>query len=431
MRRVVITGFDMLTPLGLSASDSFANMLAGKSGTRRITAFDARGLKAQVAAQVADDFLDRLAPLPDTREVVSSAPRGAQLGMLAMLAAAKHAHLHQQPSERMGVCMGTSGTNYDIDYLTRMERFLDVSGRWDQRRFEAAPDPTVTSFHQHDIGQKELPAMLVAHLCGAAGPCYTVSSTCASGSQAIGEAYWMVQENDADIMLAGGCDSFLNFPGFASFDLLSAMSSKYNDTPEKASRPFDRKRNGFVMGEAGGAVVLEELEHALRRQVPIYAEVIGYASSCDGYRVTDSAPDGIGARIAMQHALESTGLDTPVIDYINAHGTATLYNDRTETLAVKHVFGERAYRIPMSSIKSMTGHSIGGAGAIELVTCVLTILHNAIPPTINYEHPDPDCDLDYVPNTARYQPVQTAMSNSFGFGGQNASLIVRRYEQEC
>lgn len=241
----------------------------------------------------------------------------------------------------------------------------------------------------------------------------------------------MVQENDADIMLAGGCDSFLNFPGFASFDLLSAMSSKYNDTPEKASRPFDRKRNGFVMGEAGGAVVLEELEHALRRQVPIYAEVIGYASSCDGYRVTDSAPDGIGARIAMQHALESTGLDTPVIDYINAHGTATLYNDRTETLAVKHVFGERAYRIPMSSIKSMTGHSIGGAGAIELVTCVLTILHNAIPPTINYEHPDPDCDLDYVPNTARYQPVQTAMSNSFGFGGQNASLIVRRYEQEC
>ena len=428
MRRVVITGFDMVTPLGLTARASFAAMLAATSGTRRLATFDASGLNAQVAAPVDQEVVDKLAPGPAIREVLDGITRGAQLGVLAVLGAARHARLGDLPPDRLGVCIGTSGMMYELDHLLRLERFLDGAGRWDQRRFEAAPDPNVISPRQLILTQKELPTSVAAYLCRAGGPNHTVSSTCASGTQAIGEACWMVQDGDADVMLAGGCDSLLNFVGFASFDLLSAMATKYNDTPHKASRPFDRKRNGFVMGEAGGAVVLEEMEHARRRGAEIFAEVVGYASSCDGYRVTDSAPDGIGARLAMGHALESAGLAPGDIDYINAHGTGTLYNDRAESLAIKHIFGEHAYQVPISSIKSMTGHSIGGAGAIELVTSVMTILCGAIPPTINYENPDPDCDLDYVPNVARHQQVRTVMSNSFGFGGQNASLIVRRYE---
>jgi 3-oxoacyl-[acyl-carrier-protein] synthase II len=422
--RVVVTGFDMVTPLGSDADSSFAAMLAGRSGIRRASSLPS-GLRSQVTAEVETDFLAARRCDGAVRELLLPAKRGSQLGVIAGLGAAQHAGLDSSDPDCVGVCIGTSsGHTYSVEFLDAAQTYLTERGGWDQELYEAGQAERPLPANELRNRREEAASML-ACLARAGGPNRTISSTCASGSQAIGEAAWLIREGDADVMIAGGCDSLLTFVLFATFDMLSALASRYNDTPEIASRPFDRKRDGFVMGEAGAAVVLESLKHARDRGAVIYAELTGYGASCDAYRVTDSAPDGIGARIAMEAALRSACLGPADIDYINAHGTGTRINDRVETLAIKQVFREHARRVAISSVKSMTGHSIGGAGALEFVTCVMALAAGCIPPTINYEYPDPDCDLDYVPNVSRELSIRTAMSNSFGFGGQNACLIVR------
>ena len=258
------------------------------------------------------------------------------------------------------------------------------------------------------------------------GPNYTCQTACAASGQALGEALEIIRRGEADAMLTGGSHSMLHPFGVTGFNLLTTLSLM-NDAPEKASRPFDLNRAGFVLGEGAGMVVLEELEHAKRRGATIHAELVGYGSTADAYRVTDSHPEGRGAIACMKGALKDAGLKPTDIDYVNAHGTSTQVNDRAETVACKAVFGEYAYSLPVSSSKSMLGHLICAAGVVEMITCVLTIHHGVMVPTINYETPDPDCDLDYVPNQAREKRVDRAQSNSFGFGGQNVSLIVSRY----
>ncbi|MFG1796208.1 beta-ketoacyl-[acyl-carrier-protein] synthase family protein [Nocardia sp. NPDC049149] len=425
-RRVVITAAEMVTPLGWDAETTFRGFVDGRSGIRTISRFDASGLGSQVAGEVEDGFLAAAAAagyLADAEKLAAAAPRVVQLGLAAGTAAVHRAGLTETPAERFGVCVGTSGQMYDIGALDGLlhTRQLTTGAGGPGREFVG-----MLAAQRHTL-RKNAPAATLANACGAAGPTMTVSATCASGTQAIGEATLWIREGDAEVVLAGGCDSLLSFLGISSFDLLTALATKFNDRPSAASRPFDRRRCGFVMSEGAAFVVLEELEHALRRGAQPLAEVAGYGTSCDAYRITDSPPHGEGAVLAMSGALIDGGLRAEDIDYISAHGTSTLINDRAETRAVHKVFGDRATSIPISSQKSMIGHSIAAAGAIECVTCLHVLHTGLVPPTINYEFPDPDCDLDYVPNVARAQQVQVAMSNSFGFGGQNASIVLRRW----
>ncbi len=276
-----------------------------------------------------------------------------------------------------------------------------------------------------------IPNMAPGQVClrfGFHGPNSVVSTACAAGTHAIGDAYRLIQRGDADVMLTGGCEAALTPLSLAGFCNMRALSTR-NDDPQRASRPFDADRDGFVMGEGGGVLVLEELEQARQRGASIYAEVIGYGMSADAYHVTQPDPEARGVVLCLQRTLQDAGIEPHEMDYINAHGTSTPYNDRCETLAIHEVFGEHAYRLAVSSTKSMTGHLFGGAGGVEAVFTVMSIAHSAIPPTMNIETPDPECDLDYVPNAARYKPVHMAMSNSFGFGGTNASLIFAKYQE--
>jgi 3-oxoacyl-[acyl-carrier-protein] synthase II len=430
---VVVTGVEMITPLGGTADATFTAMLAGRSGIRPIAHFDASGLGCRIAGSIEEDIAADAKLADDVAYRVREAPRGARFGVVAGLGAWRDAGLEAGPTlaHRVGVCVGTSGRMYDMDYLQRVQRFLGDTGTWEPHRFRADPDPDALLVGELHADRRDAAAALLGTLVGAAGPNLAVSATCASGTQALGEAYWAIREDDADVMIAGGCDAFLNFTGVASFDLLSALSTRYNNEPARASRPFDRRRDGFVLAEGGGAAVLEELGHALRRGVEPLAEVIGYGSSCDAYRITDSPPDGRGAALAMTAALDDARLPASAVGYISAHGTSTLLNDRAETRAIRQVFGAAAGATPISSQKSMLGHAIGGAGAIEFVTCVQALRHRILPPTINYEYPDPECDLDYIPNVARDLAVDVTMSNSLGFGGQNACILLRRWPQRA
>ncbi|MEU7141400.1 beta-ketoacyl-[acyl-carrier-protein] synthase family protein [Nocardia sp. NPDC046473] len=425
-RRVVITAAEMVTPLGWDAETTFRGLVDGRSGVRTTSRFDASGLGSQVAGEVDDGFLAAATSagyLAGVEDLSSTAPRAVQLGLAAGTAANHCAGLSDTPAERFGVCVGTSGQMYDIGALDGLIRSKQLATGTAEPGQEFVG---LLAAQRHSM-RKNASAAALANACGAAGPTMTVSATCASGTQAIGEATLWIREGDADVVLAGGCDSLLSFLGISSFDLLTALATRFNDRPAAASRPFDRRRCGFVMGEGAAFVVLEELAHALRRGREPLAEVVGYGASCDAYRITDSPPHGEGAVLAMSGALIDGGLLAEDIDYISAHGTSTLINDRAETRAVHKVFGDRATSIPISSQKSMIGHTIAAAGAIECVTCLYVLRTGLIPPTINYEYPDPDCDLDYVPNTARAQQVRVAMSNSFGFGGQNASIVLRRW----
>jgi 3-oxoacyl-[acyl-carrier-protein] synthase II len=286
----------------------------------------------------------------------------------------------------------------------------------------------LTAYHPGREYEQELhtPSAHLAEYFGLEGPCFSCLTACAAGTQALGEALEMIRAGEADVMLAGGAHSMIHPFGLTGFNLLTALSTR-NDAPQKASRPFDLHRDGFVLGEGAGLLVLEELEHAKRRGVPIYAELTGYGSTGDAYRVTDSRPDGHGAVTCMRRALADAGLAAERVGYVNAHGTSTKLNDLAETAALKQVFGDHAYRLPISSSKSMLGHLIGAAGAVELAICVLALRRGVLPPTINYETPDPECDLDYIPNEAREVRVRHTLSNSFGFGGQNTSLIVSAF----
>ena len=412
MRRVVVTGLGVVSPLGIGADFFWKALVNGTSGVGRITRFDPTGYGCQIAAEVKG--FDPLQWI-DKKEV-KKMDSFVQYALAAGLMAVEDAHLKVSDGrqERVGVLVGT-GMGGIIMLVEQYQVLL-----------EKGPDRVSPFFIPGII--PNMASGRLSMLLGAKGPNSCVSTACATGNHAIGDSFRIIQRGEADVMLAGGTEAVISNLCIAGFNNCKALSTR-NDEPERASRPFDKERDGFVMGEGAGVLILEALDHALDRGAPIYAEVIGYGMSGDAYHVTAPAPEGEGAVQSMEGAIRDAGIPPEAVDYINAHGTSTPYNDANETLAIKRVFGDHAYRIPVSSIKSMIGHTLGAAGAIEAAATVLTLKHGIVPPTINYEFPDPDCDLDYVPNKAREVTVQLALNNSFGFGGTNATTVFRRYEE--
>ncbi len=416
-RRVVVTGYGMVTPLAAGAMRTFTRAEAGESGISEIRSFDTDGLTCRIGGAVDDDWLETLpgGPKPGTTS------RDLRLLLAAAHEASNQAHLDEiDERRRVATVIGAHGENPSLAQICLLHQFTDGEGHWDCDGLLRAGGFD----HQHFLRRKpDVTAALVAahHRC--LGPCFPISSACAAGGQAIGEASRLIRDGRADAVLAGGCESNLNFVGIAGFVLLRTLAER-SPTPETASRPFDRKRCGFVLSEGAGALVLEDHEHALSRGAEILGEVLGYGDSADAYRITDPRPDGKGAVLAMSRALADAGRKPVDVDYVNAHGTSTVSGDIAETRAIRELLGSRADKVPVSSNKSMLGHTIAAAGAIECILTLIGLSRSTILPTINYEVPDPRCDLDYVPNTARKQACRMALSNSFGFGGQNASLCL-------
>lgn len=409
-RRVVVTGLGAITPLGIGVEKNWLALCAGKSGIDVITRFDASKFRTRIAGEVRNfdplDFIDR--------KLARRGDRFTHFALAATRMAMEDAHftIAADSADRVGVSVGT--TLGGIETLEENHKLL-LQGE------------------AHRISPFFVPAFLanmaagqIAILIGAKGPNKCSATACAAGAHAIGDAFKLIQWGIADAMIAGGAEAGIIPVMFAGLDAERVMSTR-NDAPQKASRPFDKNRDGFVTSEGAGIVVLEELESALNRGARIYAEVIGYGFNCDAYHITAPDPAGLGAANCMRMALKDAGISPDKVDYIKAHGTSTPLGDISETLAIKAVFNEHAPRIPVSSNKSMVGHLWGAAGAVEAIFSVLTIVHGIIPPTINYETPDPQCDLDYVPNEARKAEVKVVLSNSFGFGGTNGTLIFRRF----
>lgn len=427
-RRVVITGMGCVTPLGNDVETFWANVLAGKSGMAPISRFDARTFATNFASEVKNfDLGDYL----EDQSAMSHAPVNCQFAVAAGLQAWKQSGLDnwsELDRNRVGVYLGAGEGPLDFDVLMNA-----IGGNYqeDQRKMDTTMWYRKASEGLHGLRELEQEPNSVGNhvscVLDAGGPVFNCLTACAASTQAIGQATEMVRHGEAEIMVAGGAHSMIHLFGLTGFIRLTALS-KRNDEPTKASSPFDLEREGFVVGEGAGIIVLEELESARARGANILAEVVGYGSSADAFRITDTHPEGRGASLCMEMALADAGVKPQEIDYISAHGTGTQENDGTETLAVKKVFKEAAYKVPMSSLKSMTGHLIGAAGAVELISCVLAMRDSMIPPTMNLHNPDPECDLDYVANKARPGKVRLALSNSFGFGGQNDSLIVRAPE---
>jgi 3-oxoacyl-[acyl-carrier-protein] synthase II len=416
-----------ITPLGHTVKELYQNQLEGKSGAGPIFRFDARSFPTKFASQV-KDF--------DVAKHVRDPQRFKEAGLNTKfaLAAAKQALadsglLDNNKVDRtaLGVYLGSGEGSHDFPNLTLSLAMACPSGGYkvDPTEFFNHSLRTFGSAHEYEMEMHTTAAHMAAEY-DLQGPNYTCQTACAASGQALGEALELIRRGEADAILTGGSHSMLHPFGVTGFNLLTTLSQR-NDAPEKASRPFDLNRDGFVLGEGAGMVILEELEHAKRRGATIHAELVGYGSTADAYRVTDSHPDGRGAISCMKGALKDAGLKPTDIDYVNAHGTSTQVNDRAETFACKDVFGEYAYKLPVSSSKSMLGHLICAAGVVELITCVMTIHNGVMVPTINYDTPDPDLDLDYIPNQAREKKVNRAQSNSFGFGGQNVSLVVSRF----
>ena len=409
-RRVVVTGLGALTPLGNTTDEFWAALLQGRSGIGPITKFDATGYPTRIAGEIRN--FDPL-KFVDKKEARRLDPY-LHYAMACSCMAVDDAGLDtgKVESERFGVLIG-SGIGGITTLLegehVRMEKGFD--------RVSPFVIPMLIV---------NMAAGLVSMRFAAKGPNSSVVTACATGNHAIGDAYRLLQRGEADVMIAGGAEAMIVPLTIAGFCAMKAMSTR-NDEPEKASRPFDADRDGFVCSEGGGILVLETLEHAAHRDARIYAEIIGYGMSGDAHHMTAPDPEGDGAARAMRATLRDAALTPTEVGYINAHGTSTPYNDKFETLAIKRVFGEHAARLAVSSTKSMTGHLLGAAGGIEAIASVLALHHGILPPTINYETPDPDCDLDYVPNQARKQDVDVALSNAFGFGGTNATLAFRKY----
>ena len=424
-RRVVVTGIGCVTPLGVRVEDLWKNLIAGASGVGLTTVFDASKFPTKIAAEVKGwDITDEGQDAARWQVCGRHTRFAAGAALQAMGDAGLLAGLPGDPT-RLGVYLGSGEGQQDFDAFTAMMMAAIEGTTLDVAKFTKLGLETL-----HPLAEVEQePNMPAGHLAGlfdAQGPNLNCLTACAASSQAIGEAVETVRRGEADVMLSGGTHSMIHPFGVTGFNLLTALSTR-NDEPTRASRPFDNDRDGFVLGEGAAMVVLEELEHARRRGARIHGEVVGYGSTADAYRITDTHPDGRGAASCIRMALADAGLGVDDIHYINAHGTSTSVNDRVETLAIKTVFGERAYKIPVSSTKSMMGHLIAAAGATEMIVCLLAIRDGLLPPTINYETPDPNCDLDYVPNKVREARCDRALSNSFGFGGQNISLIVGRY----
>jgi len=425
-RRVVITGMGVITPLGHNVSELYASQCEGLSGVGPIRSFDAKTFPTQFAAEVKNFELGKHLRNADRWKASGVNTRFA-------LAAAKQAladaELLEPIGDRtdIGVYLGSGEGSHEFFGLTEcMARAAIQDGfKIDQSVFFQYGKTLFDAGHEHEM-EMHTTAGHLADAFDLQGPNFTCLTACAASSQAIGEATEMIRHGDAEMMLSGGAHSMIHPLGVTGFNLLTALSTR-NDAPTKASRPFDLNRDGFVLGEGAGMVVLEELEHARKRRAPIYAEVTGYGSTADAFRVTDSHSEGRGAIACIANALKDAGTRPEDIGYINAHGTSTQVNDRVESIAIKKVFGEHAYRTPISSTKSMLGHLIAAAGVVEMIISVMAMRRGVLPPTMNYETPDPDCDLDYIPNMAREKKINHFLSNSFGFGGQNISLVVSRH----
>ena len=426
-RRVVVTGVGCVTPLGANVETVWKRLLNGDSGIGYTTLFDASNFPTKISAEVRDWDLSDVGEDPEEWKCQGRHTHFAVGAACKAMADSGIADAHVEPT-RFGIYTGSGEGQQDFDRFTEMMvaglaggDTLDLA-RFTRKGLETL-DP-ITELEQ----EPNMPAGHLASLFGAEGPNVNCLTACAASSQAIGEAVEIIRRGEADVMLSGGTHTMIHPFGVTGFNLLTALST-YNEEPTKASRPFDRNRDGFVLGEGSGMVVLEELEHAKARGARIYGEMLGYGSTADAFRITDTHPEGRGAISCVKLALQDAGVGLDQIDYINAHGTSTSVNDRVETLAIKQVFGERAYKIPVSSTKSMMGHLIAAAGATEVIFCLLAMRDNVVPPTTNYETPDPDCDLDYVPNQPREVPCSTVMTNSFGFGGQNISLLLREFSE--
>lgn len=409
-KRVVVTGMGALTPIGNTLSDYWNGLLSGKNGIGPITRFDASRHACRIAGEVKGfdphDYMER--------KQAKHTDRFAQFAVAASKQAIADAKfvINDLNAEQVGVIIGTG-----VGGLKVLE---------DQQEIYLSRGPSRCSPFMIPMMIANIAAGLTAIHTGAKGPNSCSVTACASGSNAIGDAFRLIQRGYAQAMICGGTESAVTPLGLAGFGSAKALSTR-NDDPAHASRPFDRDRDGFVMGEGGGVLLLEELEYAQSRKARIYAEIVGYGMTCDAYHITSPVPGGEGATRAMQLAMKDAGLTPAQITYINAHGTSTPTNDPTETQAIKNALGERAFQIAVSSTKSMTGHLLGGSGGIEAIATVMAIAHDQIPPTINLDNPDPDCDLDYVPHKSRAQKVEAALSNSFGFGGHNVTLAFKKY----
>jgi 3-oxoacyl-[acyl-carrier-protein] synthase II len=407
--RIVVTGMGAVSPLGLDIPTLWEALKSGKSGAGRITLFDAEPFETKIAAEVKGfnptDFIEHR----EARRM----DRYTQFATVASMQAVKQSKLDcEKEGTDVGVIIGSG-----IGGITTLSAQMATLAEKGPRRISPLLVPMMIA----DAAAGHVSIML-----GAKGMNFCTTSACSSGADAVGEACEIIKRGDVQVMIAGGAEAPITPISIAGFNAAGALSVR-NDAPQKASRPFDAQRDGFVMGEGAAVLVLESLDHALKRNANILAELAAYGATSDAFHITQPAQDGGGGAQAMLMALRKAGLTPRDIDYINAHGTSTSLNDKCETMAIKAVFGEDAHRIPVSSTKSMMGHLIGAAGAIEAIVCILAMQHGMVPPTINLEHPDPDCDLDYVPNVAREKRVRAAMSNSFGFGGHNSVLLFREY----
>ncbi len=423
-RRVVITGIGCITPLGNNAEDMWKSLLSGASGIGEITHFDASNFPTRFAAEVKDFDFSRF---DDDSDRFKYSGRNIRFAVAAADQAVKDSGILESGIDptMLGVYLGAGEGQQDFMLFMNLIASAQKDGQLDLEQFTREGLDRLHA--QTELEQEpNMPAGHLASLFNAQGPNLNCLTACAASSQAIGEATEIIRRGDADAMLSGGAHSMIHPFGVTGFNLLTALSTN-NENPQGASRPFDKNRDGFVIGEGAGMLILEALESAQARNAPIYGEITGYGSSADAYRITDIHPEGRGASSCIEMALKNASLNTDDIDYINAHGTSTAVNDRVETMAIKSALNQDAYRTPVSSVKSMLGHLIAAAGSVEAITCLLAIRDNVLPPTINYETPDPDCDLDYVPNATRETPVKRALSNSFGFGGQNVSLIFSEF----
>jgi 3-oxoacyl-[acyl-carrier-protein] synthase II len=405
--RIVITGMGAMSPLGHTAYESWQSLVEGRSGIGPITQFDPGDLPVTIAGEVKEFVPKEYMDFKEARRM----SRASQLAVAAARMAIADAGLPEPlpNGERVGVLVGTGVGGFEV-----ADESLTV---YRTKGFNRVSPFAMTGFLAN------MPSHHVSLLAGSFGPISTVVAACATGTQALGEAAELIRRGSADVVIAGGVEGLIHEAAVAGFARMRVLTTTHNDNPERASRPFDKDRDGFVLSEGAGIMVLERLDHALERGARIYAEIAGQAS----FHVAAPDPDAAGKVRAMQWAVEDAGLATTDIDYINAHGTATQVNDASETLAVKKLFGERAYNIPVSSSKSVLGHAMGGAGALEAIFCAFALVEQTAPPTWNYESPDPECDLDYVPNAPRSMPLRTALSNSFGLGGQNACLVLAHY----
>ncbi|GBD97149.1 MAG TPA: beta-ketoacyl-[acyl-carrier-protein] synthase II [Nitrospirae bacterium] len=411
-KRVVVTGVGMITPLGTGTEKSWKGLLEGRSGVRKITHFDPDGMICRIAAEVPDFEIDDFIDVKEQKKM----DRFIHLGLAAATLAMEDSGLKVTESiaDRTGVIVGAG-----MGGLPAIERYNQILN-------EKGPKRITPFFIPMTI--INLTAGQISIRFGAKGPNTAVATACASGTHSIGDAFKLIQRGVADAMICGGSESVITPLGITGFSSMKALSTR-NDEPEKASRPFDKDRDGFVMGEGAGILILEELKYAVNRGARIYAEIIGYGLNSDAYHITSPAPDGEGAAKCMEAALRDAGIRTEEVNYINAHGTSTKYGDELETAAIKKVFDRHAFQLCVSSTKSMIGHLLGASGGVEAVICTLGIFNKIVPPTVNLENPDTGCDLDYVPLKARSLDINIAMSNSFGFGGTNACILFKKFNR--